>query len=205
MSSKKESVNIYVCRMPGRSDMDPKEAETLPAYRRERLNASVSEHAAASNYAAGIMLRDILGVREDGDVTFSASGKPYLASGSAFFSLSHDGEHVVLAVGNSELGVDAETPRELRKAVRKRVFTEEERRYCEGDDMKAVSLWTRLEAALKLTGEGIRGIYKREFSLLEDNSGIFFSTEEYDGSVISVACAEPFKTVLHDFDIKGDG
>ena len=192
----KNRIKVYVCDIPDISRIDMSEVDTFPEYRQQRILSAGSERARAANYAAGLMLRDILKVRCDADISFSGKGKPYLASGSQFFSLSHDDQHVVLAVGDCETGVDTEVFRKIKEPVRKRVFTEEEMAYCGDDIKKGVWLWTRLEAALKLSGDGIGGIDKRSFSLLEDCEGLYIDTFEKDGSVISVACRDPFEAEI---------
>ena len=191
--SVKNRIKVYVCDIPDISEIDMSEVGTFPEYRQQRILSAGSERAKAVNYAAGLMLRDILKVRCDADISFAGKGKPYLAAGRPFFSLSHDDLHVVLAVGDCETGADTEVLRKIKEPVRKRVFTEEEMAYCGDDIKKGVWLWTRLEASLKLSGDGIGGIDKRSFSLLEDREGLYIDTFEKDGSVISVACKDPFE------------
>ena len=200
--SGKGMIKVYVCSIPDAAAIDEKVVRTFPEYRRERIHSAGSPRVKASNYAAGMLLRDILDVRADGDIVFSDKGKPYLADGRRYFSLSHDGRHVVLAVGDCELGTDAEAEREIKESVKKRVFSDEEMVYCAGDKKKAVFLWTRLEAVLKLSGEGIGGIKKRSFSLLKDD-WIFIRSAEYDGSFISVACGEPFDMEISEYQLLG--
>ncbi len=193
-----KTIRLYICELPERSVPDAALLDTLPESRRIKISSAASERVAASNLAAGLMLRDILSVREDDDIVFAERGKPYLKNGREFFSLSHDAHQTVLAVGDIEVGVDTEALREIKGSVKEMVFTEEERRYCGDDIRKSTRLWTRLEAGLKLTGEGIGGIKKREFPLTGEGD-IRFATIERGRSFVSIACREDFNMDIKEY------
>lgn len=172
------------------------EIATLPLSRQDRIRRMKHEQSKSGLFTAGILLRDILGVRQDEDLFFTEKEKPYLKSKSCFFSLSHNSHYVVLATAPVEIGVDVEELQEFKEPMQRRVFTEEERRFIVPDPIhRCVFLWTRLEAALKLSGEGIGGIDSRTFSLLEDTPSCCFCSLEYSNSIISVACTS--KMSLH--------
>jgi 4'-phosphopantetheinyl transferase len=91
-------------------------------------------------------------------------GKPVLAgdhAGRLHFSLSHSGLAVAVAAGDAPVGVDLEEVRPRAATdLAARFFSEDERRLVAGaaDPGAAfVRLWTRKEALLKATGEGITG------------------------------------------------
>lgn len=91
-------------------------------------------------------------------------GKPVLAGGLAgrlHFSLSHSGRAVAVAAAHEPVGVDLEAVRPLAaEDLAARFFGDDERRLVAGaaDPPAAfVRLWTRKEALLKATGEGITG------------------------------------------------
>ena len=184
-----DCIRIYVKKVPDPACIDPQTVREFPTGRRDFILRAAKKPAAES-YAAGLLLADILNVREDSDLRIDPEGgKPYLADDSCMFSLSHTAAIAVLAVSPVGIGVDTEPIRPLTGSLIRKVFTEEERRFIEKDPGRnAVLLWTRLEALLKLSGEGIPGIDTRTVSLLDPGEGIHFQTLEYDGSMISTAC-----------------
>jgi 4'-phosphopantetheinyl transferase len=91
-------------------------------------------------------------------------GKPVLAgnhAGELHFSLSHADAAVAVAAADAAVGVDLEAVRPLAAGdLAARFFADDERRLVAGaaDPGAAfVRLWTRKEALLKATGEGIAG------------------------------------------------
>jgi len=86
------------------------------------------------------------------DIRYGLNGKPYV-EGELRFNLSHSGELAVYALSNIELGVDVEQLRPVPD------FKELAARYLHDDDCPNehtfLRLWTRREAAVKMTGEGI--------------------------------------------------
>ena len=84
-------------------------------------------------------------------VLHTAHGKPYFEGGPAF-NLTHTGGLTAVAVGEEEMGLDAELrrPRAVSGLVRR--LTEEERR----EDLFA--LWTAKEAYIKYRGGSLAGM-----------------------------------------------
>jgi 4'-phosphopantetheinyl transferase len=120
-----------------------------------------------------ILLRRVLGAclaRPADRLEFitDANGKPHLADAAGLhFNLAHTGDLMVLAVtAGSPVGVDVERVRELKDAcgIARRFFTARESGWLQGRRGKGLSLaffrlWTRKEAILKATGEGLsRGL-----------------------------------------------
>lgn len=86
-------------------------------------------------------------------------GKPYLEEGP-FFSLSHSGGLIAMAVGEQELGLDLEGPR----AINHKGFIHPEE---EGID--PLTLWVIKESFMKYTGEGIRQFRSVRVEKKEEN------------------------------------
>jgi 4'-phosphopantetheinyl transferase len=120
--------------------------------------------------AARAVLRSVVGRAIGADaeaVMFSAapSGKPGLSpDGPVQFNLSHSRGVVAVAVAGQPVGVDVEVRRRLVRPDRlaRRLFDADRCLRWSGIDEPArttelLQAWTRAEALLKATGEGIRG------------------------------------------------
>jgi phosphopantetheinyl transferase len=86
----------------------------------------------------------------------SVTGKPAVAG--AEFNLAHDGQAVLLAVGDQVVGVDIERIQPFDAAMMTTCFTGAERRRImrsRQPDWVATLLWCLKEAAAKATGAGI--------------------------------------------------
>ena len=184
-----ESIRVDIKKIPDPNGIAPNIVQEFPSARRNFI-LRAKEKPAAESYAAGMLLHDVLNIRKDADLRITETGKPYPADGSCFFSLSHSERIAVLAVAPIEIGVDTEPVRPLTDSLIRRVFTEEEKRFIDEDPLKnPILLWTRLEAMLKLSGEGIPGIDTRTESLIIPKGQLYFHAIEFEGSIISTACA----------------
>lgn len=92
------------------------------------------------------------------------NGKPYVENLDGFhYNLSHSGDWVVLAWGDSEVGVDVEQLRESANLERitRRFFTEEERTYIfapveeQERNRRFTKIWTCKESYVKYLGTGL--------------------------------------------------
>jgi 4'-phosphopantetheinyl transferase len=112
------------------------------------------------------MLRRLLRLHTDAPLDFVVGphGKPALASGDGpHFNLSHSGERALVAISaDHPVGVDVELIRPLQRqdAVAERIMSPAEldryQRAAEADRLHALlDVWTRKEAVLKASGEGI--------------------------------------------------
>ena len=188
-------IKIYIRPVPGpEEEPDPSVIRTFLSERRRFLERAPKE-AASGSYAAGILLRDVLKIRNDEDLFRTSSGKPVLSDHTACFSLSHSRSFAVLAVCPVKIGVDTEDIRPLRPSLIDRVFTEEERAFLEKDpEQNGMILWTRLEAALKYSGKGLGGIRESRGPLLSGTGPLYFHTKRIGSSFISTACASDLRT-----------
>jgi len=84
--------------------------------------------------------------------------KPYLES-PIRFNLSHSGDWIVIAVANTEVGIDVEyiKPHFNYEGILNSHFNEQEMNYINADDglHRFFKFWTRKEAILKATGIGL--------------------------------------------------
>lgn len=119
--------------------------------------------------AARAALRSVLGEStgtEPSAVRFAYGerGKPRLAAGGPHFNASDSGDWAVVALADTELGIDLEVVRKLRNAdgLARRICTERElerfERLPEPErDAALLRLWTCKEAGLKAVGLGLPG------------------------------------------------
>lgn len=140
----------------------------LDAHERERLARFRRPDDAARYLAAHALTRRALGARLDADpaaLVFDRTcrcgeqhGKPRLAPaehpGAPGFSFSHAGDLVGLAVHDDPVGLDVEQARPLADlaGMAAHACAADER---VADDGQFFRLWTRKEALLKSTGEGL--------------------------------------------------
>ena len=111
---------------------------------------------AASSSAWGLLYH-VMGKYgyQPGELYFEAGGKPLFLTGGLWFSISHSGGICAAAVSDCPVGVDVERVRpDYRPSLVERSLTPGERQRYDGDFTR---LWTRKEAVVKLTGEGITG------------------------------------------------
>ena len=104
-----------------------------------------------------------LGIRNtDIEIKKNEYGKPYLEKFPEFcFNYAHTDSDVVLAVSRAAIGVDIESKREINPGIVQRFFANDEQKYI-NNGLKAehidrvLETWTKKEAYLKYTGEGLR-------------------------------------------------
>ena len=131
----------------------------LPSWRREQALKFKHEQGQRECATAYLLLSEMLGFQPE--FLVGEHGKPYIAppqGGKMFFNISHCKAAIACAVSDNEVGIDAE---------RIGRYSERLARYCMSDDELArilsadnpdaefTVLWTKKEALLKLTGEGI--------------------------------------------------
>ena len=137
---------------------------------------------------AGLLLSALLQVRRDEDLIYGPQGKPFLAAGKPLFSLSHSGKHVLLGVSDRPIGVDMERrDRSVSPALRRRICLPAER------DMDPLTVFTRKECAMKLTGLGF-SLSPQDIDTTRpypwEGRAYRFFTVEKEGYLISALTAE---------------
>ena len=140
--------------------------------------------------AGGLLLRRFLG---DTDIYTDDFGKPRAESGVCF-NLSHSGDWVILAVGETEVGCDIERfklvdPLRLGKVV----YIGAELEYISSNPDRLgrfYELWTKKEALLKCMGKGFHRAAKTvEVTgdrFAEDGDIYYFKTMAFSDYTVSV-------------------
>lgn len=104
-------------------------------------------------------LREEYGIMENSIFEYGEHGKPSIVGHpEIFFNLSHCREAVACAVSDHPIGIDIESVRPLRESLVRYTMNEDEVASIFNDllpDAAFIRLWTKKEALLKLTGEGI--------------------------------------------------
>lgn len=130
-------------------------AARLPAERQQKIARYRFEQDKLLSLAAGLLIRRAVG---ESALYFGAHGKPYAENG-VWFSVSHSGRIAAIAVSENEVGLDVEQiPDESRLKFAERFCHPGEQAYIAAADDKRLAfceIWTRKEAYLKMTGEGI--------------------------------------------------
>ena len=90
-------------------------------------------------------------------------GKPYLADGSAYISVSHSSDLIGICVADEEVGIDLQHRRNSNvQKIANRFFSQDEVGYLKIQENEDAfyRLWTRKEAFAKLTGDGMGQLVK---------------------------------------------
>lgn len=132
--------------------LSPEERERAARFRVEDARDNFIFHHAVLR----AILRAALG-REPG-LTLTPLGKPVLCEGAPHFNMAHCGPVGLYAVAACEIGVDVERIRAMKsaKAIARRFFTPREHAAIGCSDTAFFTCWTRKEAVLKASGEGLR-------------------------------------------------
>lgn len=143
----------------------------------------------------GLLLRHVLGINNDDQLIFGEFGKPELADGSAYISISHGGDVAAVAVAPiacGPIGLDVERIESYNRPAAQRVLaTSEFLRLGHIEDpaeqTRAFCLaWTHLEAVLKATGTG----FSRDPRVEGIPSGWRVAHIEHNHHVLALAAAD---------------
>ena len=127
------------------------------------------------------------------EIARSERGKPYFSGSSWHFSISHSKHHVFCALSQKPVGIDAEEQdRKINLKLADKILSPVERQHYEEAEDKRLALltfWVLKEAAVKCTGEGLRGYPNHtEFTLTDPRvqrlEGCLVAVIEEDDHVI---------------------
>ena len=127
------------------------------------------------------------------EILITDRGKPYFAHGMLHFSISHTKSHVFCVLSERPVGLDAEKmDRAVNLRLAEKILSPAERiRFEKAADKQAalLKLWVLKEAAVKLTGEGLRGYpnhtdFDPEDSRVQIIEGHYVAILEDDGYAV---------------------
>jgi len=194
-------VRLYLAAITELGERQEQGLALLPPARRARVLRYRREEDRLRCLAGGLLMRRLLGVREDGQLVEGPHGKPMFAGAGPWFNLTHSGEYAALAVGNSPNGVDIERKERMKPLAAKYCLTPEEYAIFTRTDTPEeffCTLWTGKESVMKGTGLGLR-LAPQSFSLLPLEAGEYLIRDERwfvgwhsldDGYIIALASRE---------------
>ena len=161
--------------------------------RRERADRYLHREDALRCVAVDALLRYALGT-EAYTVAKTPFGKPYIQGRNGFhYYASHSGSWVVLAFGESPVGVDVQQHRVDMKieTLAKRCFTPEEQAYVWKETERVLErfyeIWTGKESCLKFWGTGLRRELN-SFSVLSMEPGVQLHHRRLPGGYSLTLC-----------------
>ena len=108
------------------------------------------------------VFEEFYGVRiAEDDFSYNANGKPQLKNSDLKFNVTHTDGLIMIAVGDEEVGIDAENIFKKRDTAKiaERYFSDEERGQIK-TDKHFYTLWTKKESAIKYAGLSIAAALK---------------------------------------------
>ena len=172
--------------------------------RREQALRFRFEQGRRLSLAAYLLLKEGLeieyGFSEHPVFRYSVEGKPFIENPSgAHFSLSHSKSVALCVLSRQPVGADVEAVRPVGDDLVRYTMNDRECDwiFAAPDKVKAfLTLWTRKEAVLKLTGEGIRNDLK---SVLRDANTYCIETALAENYVYSVARFRNSSEIIEQF------
>ena len=172
----------------------------LPHERQEKIARYRFEKDKLLSLAAGLLIRRAIG---ESEIALGEHGKPYAQNG-VYFSVSHSGRVAAIAVDDIELGLDVEElPAPDRLKIADRFYHPREREVvhaAEEEERAFCRIWTRKEAYLKMTGEGISADLTAFDTTASPLSERLY-TVDLDGYCLSVCCEEPMDESAIDISV----
>lgn len=133
-------------------------------------------------------LREEYGIIEPPFFSYTLEGKPFIAEHpDIHFSFSHSGNVALCALGDQPVGADVEVPRKITPSLVSYTMNDLELEQINASPdpvMQFLFFWTRKEALLKLTAEGIRNNMK---NVLEETDNYCFETIQTEKYIYSIA------------------
>ena len=181
---------VYLNDQVGALDLDLALAR-VSAQRREQALKFRHENGRRLSLAVYLLLMDGLreeyGIQTPPEFDYTAEGKPFiLGRPDIHFSFSHSGNVALCALSDQPVGVDVEVPRKITPSLVSYTMNDREQEQINASAdpaLRFLYFWTRKEALLKLTGEGIRNDMKQ---VLSESGKYHFETVKTNNYLFSV-------------------
>ncbi len=149
---------MFQYRIIDNLDLSPEEIEelinSLPEWRKEGAKKFKRIQGQKENAMAYDLLRKMLGYEPYFE--YGSHGKPYSSNSEKCFNIAHCKNAIGVIIGDKEVGIDVECMGRYKPALAEYAMSEAELKEIEeGGDRVFTMIWTKKEALLKLTGEGI--------------------------------------------------
>lgn len=163
----------------------------VSAQRREQALRYHHESSRRLSLAVYLLLMEGLekeyGISEPPVFEYLEGGKPVISGHPEIhFNFSHSGNVALCVISDQPVGADVETSRKITPSLIAYTMNEEEQALIDSapETLKAfLSLWTKKEAVLKLTGEGIRNNMRMVLAGAEKYKIETIQTENYICSI----------------------
>ena len=174
----------------------------LPAWRLRQALAFRHEHQQLQNAVAYLLLckalREGYGIEEQPAFDYGQKGKPFLKDHpDVHFNLSHCSEAVICVTDDGPIGVDIESVKAFDEEVARYAMNADELQQilqAPRPDVAFTRLWTRKEAVLKCSGQGLidqAGLH----NLLRSNSHRLVTVESPDLRYVYSVCSNVQLTI----------
>ena len=182
---------VYLNENTDEIDIEAALAE-VSVQRREQAMKFRHENGKRLSLAVYLLLKK--GLREEYGFTdnpvfgYSKEGKPFiLERPDIHFNFSHSGNIALCAISDLPVGADVEAPRKITSSLIDYTMNDDEQaliRASSNPTMQFLYFWTRKEAVLKLTAEGIRNNMKMVLADAEKYCFDTIQTEKYIYSIV---------------------
>lgn len=181
---------VYLNDQVGALDLDLALTQ-VSAQRREQALKFRHENGRRLSLAVYLLLMDGLreeyGIQTPPEFDYTAEGKPFiLGRPDIHFSFSHSGNVALCALSDQPVGADVEVPRKITPSLVSYTMNDREQEQINASAdpaLRFLYFWTRKEALLKLTGEGIRNDMKQ---VLSESGKYHFETVKTNSYLFSV-------------------
>ena len=154
-------MNVFYLPLDFDTSVEAEVYSVLCPARRARADACRVEADRRRSLGAGLLLEYIrFTYHIDAPLTYSEEGKPSFGDAAPFFSLSHSGDYVMAASGDTPIGCDLERIREIdAPSLARRFYSQNEQKAVLTSTSPRdtfFALWTQKEAVLKANGAGFK-------------------------------------------------
>ena len=191
---------LYLNQLPDRRSLAALLDRQMYASWREK-HKSVRDELATRASLGGIFLLQKMGYRHH--LAYDANGRPFFLDSPIDFNITHSEQIVICAAEAPDesdkgdkpfcrVGVDVENLARIASVricpLAERWFTPSEHDIFLSDptDATFLRIWTRKEALIKWTGEGLRSMRKSDTTMAEKNYGILFREYRVENTLVTL-------------------